>query len=590
MRFSPPAARSAVARPWLFDAELALSLSAGSNFGTLSRYWHTLRHLRPVQLWGRVWFRLHRPRPDLAPPPSLRSTAGPFAQPPGRDPTMVGPARFCLLNREGAVEGSKDWNDSERPKLWLYHLHYFHDLNADGARNRWGWHRALIGRWIRENPPGEGVGWEPYPTSLRIVNWIKWSLRDAKNVLPDPADHSLAIQARWLEQRLERHLQANHLLANAKALVFAGHFFEGEEAERWRRKGQDLLDREIEEQILDDGGHFERSPMYHALVLEDTLDLINLFRCYGRQEPDIWRWTAESMKTWLEVMRHPDGQIPFFNDAAFGMAPDPARLDAYAERLGVSTDEEGCVSRPIHDLAQTGYVRVKAGPAVAFLDLAPVGPDHLPAHAHADTLCFELSLGPHRLFVNTGTSTYETGSRRNRERSTSAHNTVVVDQEDSSEVWATFRVGRRAQVTKRNLGFSDDLVRIVGEHDGYRRLKGRPTHRREWRFERERMTIIDRIEGGGKHRIDFGLHVDPGWEALREAENGVRVARPNGSGHCTVRFEGDGELKIETSHYAPEFGHLEPMHLLRYQTPPREAPIELRTYVTWENAPREARK
>lgn len=565
---------------------MGTSRSLGSIVETLSRYWHTLRHLRPVQYWGRVWFGLHQPRPDLSAPPSVRSTTGPFVRPPRRDPTMVGPDRFCLLNREGTVEGTEDWNDPARPKLWLYHLHYFHDLNADGAGERRGWHRTLIGKWIRENPPGDGVGWEPYPVSIRIVNWIKWSLRDAKNALPDPAVHSLAVQARWLERRLERHLQGNHLLANAKALVFAGHFFEGQEAERWRSKGQNLLEREIEEQILEDGGHFERSPMYHALVLEDTLDIVNLFRAYGRHEPDILGRTVESMRTWLEVMRHPDGQIPFFNDAAFGMAPDPPRLDAYAERLGMSTNdnEDRRVNRPIHDLPRTGYVRVEAGPAVAYLDLAPVGPDHLPAHAHADTLCFELSLGSHRLFVNTGTSTYEEGSRRNRERSTRAHNTVVVDEEDSSEVWAAFRVGRRAHVTKRRLGSSDDFVRVVGEHDGYRRLKGRPTHRREWRFERERMTIVDRIEGGGTHCMDLGLHIHPGWEVHRKAEDAVRIARPDGPGHCTVRIEGHGELKVETSHYAPEFGHLEPIHFLRFRAPPREPPIELRTYVTWEDA------
>jgi len=83
----------------------------------------------------------------------------------------------------------------------------------------------LIKKWVQENPPGEGNGWEPYPISLRIVNWVKWDL--AKNCLSDEALHSLAVQARYLLKRPEFHLLGNHLFANAKALIFAGLFFYG---------------------------------------------------------------------------------------------------------------------------------------------------------------------------------------------------------------------------------------------------------------------------------------------------------------------------------------------------------------------------
>ena len=61
-----------------------------------------------------------------------------------------------------------------------------------------------------------------------------------------------------------------------KLLVFAGCFFDGPEAKKWQQKGMKILALEVKEQILSDGGHFERSPMYHALVLEDMLDLENL--------------------------------------------------------------------------------------------------------------------------------------------------------------------------------------------------------------------------------------------------------------------------------------------------------------------------
>lgn len=84
---------------------------------------------------------------------------------------MIGENEFILLNRRGRLESPTDWNNPQREKLWLYNLHYFDDLNAYGAESRLEWHRRLIQRWIDENPPGVGNGWEPYPTSLRVVNW-----------------------------------------------------------------------------------------------------------------------------------------------------------------------------------------------------------------------------------------------------------------------------------------------------------------------------------------------------------------------------------------------------------------------------------
>jgi uncharacterized heparinase superfamily protein len=265
---------------------------------------------------------------------------------------MIGPNAFRFLNAEGDVPDARGWNDPAQKRLWLYNLHYFDDLAADRAAERADWHRALIRRWIDENALGEGAGWEPYPTSLRIVNWIKWAMTQPNGVDQEVLD-SLALQTRWLERRIEHHLLGNHLLANAKALVFAGLFFEGREANAWLRAGLDILEREIPEQILADGGHFERSPMYHAIVLEDVLDLINMSRDLSER----LNGTAPAMLKWLRIMTHPDGEIAFFNDAAFGIAPRLSDLTAYAQRLGVPVPEEPL--QPIEWLRESGYVRMQ---------------------------------------------------------------------------------------------------------------------------------------------------------------------------------------------------------------------------------------
>jgi hypothetical protein len=105
---------------------------------------------------------------------------------------MLGPADFRFIGQQHTLQQAGDWNHPQWPKLWLYNAHYFDDLVADDAARRSQWHHALLQRWIAENPPAAGNGWEPYPTSLRAVNWIKWAL--AGNALDTASQHSLAVQ------------------------------------------------------------------------------------------------------------------------------------------------------------------------------------------------------------------------------------------------------------------------------------------------------------------------------------------------------------------------------------------------------------
>jgi uncharacterized heparinase superfamily protein len=470
-----------------------------------------------------------------------------------------------------AVDGALDevgWDGPLREKLWRYNQHYFDDLNARDAVHRREWHGELIADWLAGNPPAEGSGWEPYPTSLRIVNWIKWAL--AGHALPAAALQSLAVQTRWLRQRLEIHLLGNHLFANAKALVFAGLFFEGREADAWLKKGLDILRREIPEQILADGGQFERSPMYHALALEDVLDLVNLTRCYGvdRDEGQFveaagWPALAERMLDWLRVMCHPDGEISLFNDAAMGIAPELEELAAYAERLGLKRHEPGAnggIASPVavncRELRDSGYVRLESAGAVALLDVGPVGPDYLPGHAHADTLSFECSIFGRRVIVNGGTSRYGGGKeftdRRLFERSTRNHSTVEIAGESSSEVWGSFRVARRAYPMDLAVRCAAESVLVDCSHDGYRRLPGHPVHRRVWRMEARRLSVEDWVSGELPAVARFILHPDVRVE--RQANN--RLVLTVGGGDSVSLLVVEGGLSLQQVHYASCFGVL----------------------------------
>jgi uncharacterized heparinase superfamily protein len=536
-----------------------------------SRYYHTLRYLRPVQIYGRVWHWLNPTKPDICATPALRQGAGRWVPAATRIPSMLDGKTFRFLNHVGHVRTAADWNDPAQEKLWLYNLHYFDDLNAAGAGDRLAWHRALIARWVAENPPGLGNGWEPYPTSLRMVNWIKWAL--AGNALGPDWAHSLAIQARWLRRHIEWHLLGNHLFANAKALVFAGLFFEGDEAAAWLAQGLKILRREVPMQVLADGGHFELSPMYHAIILEDVLDLINAAGARPDQVPEAvvsqWREAASRMLPWLQGMTHPDGRIAFFNDAAFGIAPNYATLADYAHRLGIASATGGTGAAARH-FADSGYVRLEQGSAVALLDVAGIGPDYLPGHAHADTLSFELSLFGQRVVVNSGTSRYGLGPERLRQRGTAAHSTVEVDGADSSEVWGGFRVARRARPFGLTVQQGDGALTVTCAHDGYRRLPGRPIHRRRWRLDPHGLQIGDSIEGGFRTAVArYYLHPDV---TVTGEGKGGQLVLPDGR---RVRWSVEGgTARVVPATWHPEFGVSVPSRLIEILLDGREARFE----------------
>lgn len=491
---------------------------------------------------------------------------------------MSGPMEFCFIGETGCVEYAEDWKSPVRKKLWLYNLHYFDDLNAENTGKHNQWQVAYIRRWIEDNPPGHGVGWEPYPTSLRMVNWVKWVVQG--NCPVDSMADSMAVQARWLENRLEYHLLGNHLLANAKALAAAGLFFQGEEARQWYKTGMTLLDSQLREQVLSDGGHFERSPMYHLIVLEDLLDLINLHRVYGRSWPGKWKHLVPKMLFWSKIMRHPDGEIPFFNDAAFGIAPRPGEVDTYAGRLGIAC-HQGSEDKIAH-MEPSGYVRIERGPAVVIADIGPVGPDYLPGHAHADTLSFELSLQGQRVCVNSGTSTYEAGPLRKWQRSTRAHNTVAVDGADSSEVWSAFRVARRASAVVETLRAGGDEDVLAAFHDGYCRLPGRPVHRRAWRLHSGGLRVDDEISGTGMHTVELFLHFHPGIIAAADGRGCIGLLdRETGRFLARIRTNKGMEARLEDGFWYPAFGKSEANQCCVFRREFTGLPVQASFEIEW---------
>ena len=561
---------------------------------SLALYWRTVRHLRGAQLGCLVRRRVFGRRTlakHVGGPAQLRwlPHAPEFPEwNPSWSRDMLETRAWDFLNVPTVVAERVPWSGTEYPKLWYYHLNYCDFLNVDLTRPgderllRSAYSLALD--WSDRNATGGEIGWEPYTLSLRIVNWLKFLTRNARrleelgeNRALDQILASLRSQALTLERQFEKDLRANHLLKNIKALIFAGALLDSPESSRWLDESRRLLRREIREQVLPDGGHFERSPMYHAQALEDFLDLETLTSaCGGTAGCDLGlSGPIERMAAFLEAILHPDGEIPLLNDAALGVARPARELLALSRARGAATIPTRRGVR-VTVLGEAGYAVIREAESASCLifDAGPLGPDHQLGHAHCDVLSYELSLHGQRVVVDTGVSTYERGPERHYERSTAAHNTVRIDAQEQAEIWASFRVGRRPRVGRIEARDIRGCQTMRGRHFGYEHC-GVIHCRTVVHAPGNGWFVLDSLSGTGRHRVESFVHFHPAIEvaACTEARyvppelshgadgdpSGVEPMRPRwivqfGEHRYFFMTWGGGELTLSGSWYAPEFG------------------------------------
>ena len=516
---------------------------------SISRLFHTLRWLPARQLAALV---LQRVQPVFERPerfaarrapadPGVRWSLDPRMAPTGpHDPERLRAGQFTFLNRTEDLGWPPRWDDVTVPRLWLYNLHYFEFLGSLPYQSG----RELVLDWIASHPLARGhAGWEPYPTSLRLFSWCGWlfgvhrTQADEDRELRALVWPSIWLQVEWLARHLETHLRGNHLLENAAALAFCGACFGGP-GDAWMRRGLAWLDRELPEQILADGVHFERSPMYHARVVH-VLGMLETTRA-----PELVERVAELLgrtRTALARLCHPDGEIALLNDAAFGIAPEPGDLLDESPPEGVFA------------LRDAGYYGARAAGHYIVCDAAPIGPDYLLGHAHGDLLSFELSLAGRRVVVDAGVHGYDGDPLRAWCRSTRAHNTVEIGGEDQCEFWGVFRVARRGRPRDVVWTTPSDGFRLSAWHDGYERLPGRPRHAREFRWYRDGVLLVrDRVSASRPVAAVSRLHLHPECVIEEVSVRRARIRHPGGV--FRVAFDGDGELAVEASTYCPEFG------------------------------------
>jgi uncharacterized heparinase superfamily protein len=513
-------------------------------------FFHTVRHLRAKQIAYRLYYKFFkvkvRPLTYYTQINFEHNRLG-WQGMPYCSQSIFADKTASFLNKSISISASSCWNDNNQEKLWLYNLHYMDELNSIDGKKRLHIHKSHVLRWITENSAPMGCGWEPYTLSLRLVNIVKWCWSneiDDKRIIA-----SLAQQADVLTQQLEYHILANHLFANAKALVFIGCFFEGEVGNKYLDLGLKVLTNEIKEQFLDDGAHFELSPMYHSVILWDMLELIELSHLHSQlfDYQLIWSDVAQKGLEWLQAMCHPDGKISFFNDASMGIAAAPNTIDAYAIQLGLSLPSS---LAEVTQLSHSGYTRVTKDQVSLIFNHAQIGPDYQPGHAHADSLSFELSIDSHRLFVNSGTSCYGASKKRHQERQTKSHNTLVINGRDSSEVWGGFRVAKRAKASDVDVRRHKNGVTLSAYHDGYTGIIKGLLHKRNITVGVHSVIINDILNKSCSDAIAY-YYLHPEIRVKKISSKELELVTPS---NVTVKVKSTFDISLEPAVWHPCFG------------------------------------
>lgn len=459
---------------------------------------------------------------------------------------------FTFLNKSRDFSLPINWHKSELnvgTRLWKLNLHYF-DYTENLTDDEFS---ALVTDWISQNRPYRTGywfdSWNSYAISIRLVAWMgefqtRHKRLDKKMV--ETWKHSIQEQLGFLQNNLERDIGGNHIVKNIRALYWGAKFFSNTGKNEFALLADQLLSVELENQILDDGFHFELSPAYHCLVFGDLLDCWRLM-----PENDLKGKLAKKLIAMAQViadLTHPDGHISLFNDGGLNMALAPkVLLKIYAQLFEEKPTQHTHICYP-----NAGYNILRTDNYYLVYDAGRVGPDGLPAHAHGDIFSFELTVGTQRIFVDTGVFEYNAGSLRTRSRATVAHNTLNLDSLDQCEFWSAFRLGYRADIKILENHFDGTSMIVSAEHNGYQKLSGGPTHKRNIKASLNNVIKIkDQVIKGNNQQAAAHLLLHPEVKIL-EQDNGFLLLE---AAQHIVRLNYSGySIKIIPTHWWPDFG------------------------------------
>jgi Heparinase II/III N-terminus/Heparinase II/III-like protein len=547
--------------------------------------------------------------------------------------------RFDLLGYEGIDYGKPiDWHcdrvhNKLAPRQLWYKVRYLDFAEVGDAKVTWelNRHQHLVTlakayritrdhryagelldqwrHWHAENPYPIGINWaSSLEVAIRSLSWtwVYYLLEDTPALTPGTREawlHAMAISGRHIERYLSTYFSPNtHLLGEAAALFFLGTAFpELRSAARWKRRGWEIIRRELERQVHSDGWDFEQSTYYHVYALDLFLHAGVLASISEHAFPPEYDRKVEKMLEALAVLGR-NGPPPRLGDDDGGRVFDPRRnraehlLDPLAtgavlfgrgdfksvasglreetlwllgeqgvqefDRIPVVNPSQASVALPSGGL----YLMAGGDPGEQLvIDAGPQGA-FTAGHGHADALSLTVNRNSRPLLIDTGTFEYVGGdSERNRFRSTGAHNTLRVDRGNQAETNGPFAWKKLPTVKAEGWinGTSFDL--FVGSHDGYSGGESALVHRRWVFFLKSHFWLVrDMALGTGKHQLDLFWHFAPGIEPATPGPDSFHD--PGQSQAVSVlTTEGNGwSREVRTEFWSPVYGCREPSPVLHF--------------------------
>lgn len=547
-----------------------------------SKVWNTVKYMTPRQWRYRLYYTVRNKVKKRA-PRQLKQPVQPFLLSAYYSPEVIisdtSVADGILTNNIPTVSGmtvrfEDDWDlKDEKYRLVCFKLNSFRWLlelsdayKKTNDRNYIDKGLNLIRNWWeRCGSSIIGDKWNAYVIAERIENWIAFcSEYDAENI--DQYARWIYSQAQELKDSIEFQLGANHLLSEAKALVFAGAFLDDNEL---LEVGKRVLLDEFKTQFLPDGGHYERSISYHVESLQQYFEAYAVLKI--RDDPAAANF-AEIMREaykYLNGMIGVNGKIPLFNDAAYdypffdaadflataeivyGLFPPRGRKGDYYNRwswVGRSDEKITWETKTLYE--STGYIHyhfsVENKAYSFFMDVADCGPDENLGHAHGDALSVMLNSEDEDILVDSGVFTYRAGSERNECRATKGHNTVEIDGKNSAEIWSAFRVAKRGHT--KVIKYNEEGLWIIATHDGYKKILKDPVeHVREVILKDGRIEISDTLRSKESHAAVSRFHIGPNC-----------IARLDGKNKCVIDdhiyIESESDMQLIQCYVAGMFG------------------------------------
>ncbi|HEY4343957.1 MAG TPA: heparinase II/III family protein [Parvibaculum sp.] len=387
--------------------------------------------------------------------------------------------RWSLPGGQVRTDGSTPFDAAAPSETWSEELHGFSWLRhftmagGDAART---YAQTLVARWIIEAGNWNDIAWRPHVIGRRLTSWVSNGalIIDGSDLIyRSTLLRNMARQARHLARTAAFAPAGEPRFTAAVGLAFSGLCLS--EGQKRLDKGLRLVCRELDRQILADGGHVSRNP---GAILSIALDVISLREALNTRNievPEPIRNAIDRMMPMLRFFRHGDGRLALFNGANEG--PEGA-IDAALEY----DDAKG---RPFGFAPHSGYQRLTAGPSYIVADTGPPPPGRYSHAAHAGCLSFEMSAGKARLVVNCGSTRVLGPDWEAASRATAAQSTLVLADTSSARILRA-KIGRALLGARLMEGPSrvesrrnenDAGIWLEASHNGYEKRFGL-VHRR----------------------------------------------------------------------------------------------------------------